>query len=247
MHLILTGATGLVGSGVLHHMLNTPSISQISILSRRPVPQAEGHSKAKVIIHSDFNTYTNEVLSQLKGAEGVVWAQGISVTQVTKEEYQKITYDYPMAAAKAFATLNSPKPFKFVYVSGEGATTTPGIFTAHFGVIKGRTEAALLTLSKDPAYPLFKQYSLRPGGVDPGAHSEIHQFIPEKEGLAKKAEQVLIPVVKTLFSGMHSPTKDLARVLTDLALGDGEPLSGKGVDGEGRTIANVGMRRLAGI
>jgi uncharacterized protein YbjT (DUF2867 family) len=85
MHLILTGATGLVGSGVLHHMLNTPSISQISILSRRPVPLAEGHSKAKVIIQTDFNTYTSEILSQLKGAEGVVWAQGISVTQVTKE------------------------------------------------------------------------------------------------------------------------------------------------------------------
>jgi hypothetical protein len=46
---------------------------------------------------------------------------------------------------------------------------------------------------------------------------------------------------------MISPTKDLARVLTELAMGDGAPLQGKGVDGEGRTIANVGMRRLAGL
>jgi uncharacterized protein YbjT (DUF2867 family) len=90
MHLILTGATGLVGSAVLHHMLSTPSISQISILSRRPVPQAEGHVKAKVIIHKDFNTYTSDVLEQLKGAEGVVWAQGISVTQVTKEYVDRV-------------------------------------------------------------------------------------------------------------------------------------------------------------
>jgi uncharacterized protein YbjT (DUF2867 family) len=85
MHLILTGATGLVGSAVLHHMLITPSVSQISILSRRPVPQAEGHSKVNVIIHADFNEYPQSVISQLKGAEGVVWAQGISVTKVTKE------------------------------------------------------------------------------------------------------------------------------------------------------------------
>lgn len=85
MHLILTGATGLVGSGVLHHMLNTPTISQISILSRSPVPQADGHSKAKVILQKDFMLYSEEVLSQLKGAEGVVWAQGISQTQVSKE------------------------------------------------------------------------------------------------------------------------------------------------------------------
>ena len=85
MHLILTGATGLVGSGVLHHMLQTPSISHISILSRRPVPQAEGHPKAKVIIQKDFTSYTEEVLNELKGADGVVWAQGISQTQVSKE------------------------------------------------------------------------------------------------------------------------------------------------------------------
>jgi len=89
MHLILTGATGLVGSGVLNHMLQTPSITQISILSRRPVAQAEGHPKAKVIIQEDFSSYSEDVLRELKGAEGVVWAQGISQTQVSKE------YDVP--------------------------------------------------------------------------------------------------------------------------------------------------------
>jgi len=162
-------------------------------------------------------------------------------------EYEKITYEYPIAAAKAFATLNSPKPFKFVYVSGEGTTTTPGMFTPFFGVVKGRAEAALLCLSKEPGYELFKPYSLRPGGVDPTYHPEIKEFIPVKQGLAKKGEELLVPLLRKVYPGMISPTKDLARVLTDLAAGDGEPLEGKGVDGEGRTIANVGMRRLAGI
>jgi aspartate-semialdehyde dehydrogenase len=80
MHLILTGATGLVGSGVLHYMISTPNI-----LSRRPVTQAEGHEKVKVIIHKDYTTYPSELLAQLKDADGVVWAQGISSTQVGKE------------------------------------------------------------------------------------------------------------------------------------------------------------------
>jgi hypothetical protein len=66
-------------------MLVTPSISKISILSRRPVPQAEGHSKANVIIQSDYNNYPPSILEQLKGAEGVVWAQGISATEVSKQ------------------------------------------------------------------------------------------------------------------------------------------------------------------
>lgn len=152
-----------------------------------------------------------------------------------------------MAAAKAFATLNSPTPFKFVYVSGEGATTTPGMLTARFGVVKGRTEAALLALSKDPAYPTFKPYSLRPAGVDPRGHAEIHGFIPVISGFLGLARHGALNVLDTVYKAGVSPTKDLGRVLTELAESDGEPLKGTGVDGEGRTISNVGMRRLAGI
>jgi uncharacterized protein YbjT (DUF2867 family) len=85
MHLILTGATGLVGSGVLHYMISTPTTTKVSVLSRRPVTQAEGHEKVKVIIHKDYTTYPSELLAQLKDADGVVWAQGISSTQVGKE------------------------------------------------------------------------------------------------------------------------------------------------------------------
>jgi hypothetical protein len=163
-------------------------------------------------------------------------------------EYQKITFDYPLAAAKAFTTLSDPpKPFKFVYVSGEGATTSPGIFTAHFGLIKGRTEAALLALSKEPTYANLRPFSLRPGGVDPTFHLEVHAWIPPRKGLLKLADKTLLPVLRGMGPSMLSPTKDLSRVLTDLAMGNGEPLEGKGVEGEGRTVSNVGIRRLAGI
>lgn len=86
MHLILTGATGLVGTAVLHQMLATEGITRISILSRRPVAMAEGHEdKAKVIIHKDYKNYPKELLDQLKDAHGVVWAQGISQMQVGKK------------------------------------------------------------------------------------------------------------------------------------------------------------------
>lgn len=85
VHLILTGATGLVGSGVLHHMLTNESVSRISILSRRPVKMAEGHDKAKVIIHKDFKQYDQALLDELKDAQGCVFALGISQNEVTKE------------------------------------------------------------------------------------------------------------------------------------------------------------------
>jgi uncharacterized protein YbjT (DUF2867 family) len=85
MHLILTGATGLVGSAVLHTMITTPAVTKISVLSRRPVAQAEGHSKVNVIIHKDFASYPEEVMVRLQDAKGVVWAQGISAIGLGKE------------------------------------------------------------------------------------------------------------------------------------------------------------------
>lgn len=66
-------------------MLAQETISRISILSRRPVQMAEGHEKAKVIIHKDYKTYEKALLDELKHAHGCVWAQGISQNDVCKE------------------------------------------------------------------------------------------------------------------------------------------------------------------
>lgn len=85
MHLILTGATGLVGAGVLQAMLTRESVTKISIISRRPVAMAEGHEKAKVFIQKDFSSIEPSILEQIKGADGCVWALGISTSQVGKE------------------------------------------------------------------------------------------------------------------------------------------------------------------
>jgi hypothetical protein len=85
MHLILTGATGLVGAAVLDSMLAQEAVSRISILSRRPVKMAEGHDKAKVVIHKDFQTYDRALLEELKDAQGCVWALGVSQNDVDKE------------------------------------------------------------------------------------------------------------------------------------------------------------------
>ena len=129
---------------------------------------------------------------------------------------------------------------------GEGATTEPGMFTPMFGKVKGEAEKALLELSKTT--PSLKPYSLRPGGVDPTYHPEIQPFIPRKRSfMFKTAQVILMPVLRATATNMVSPTKELGQVLVNLAMGDGMPLQGKGVLGEGRTISNVGMRRLAGL
>lgn len=87
MHIILTGATGLVGSAALAHILSLPagSVSRLSILSRRPVPMAANKPNVTVIEHQDFSHYPPELLEKLKGASGCIWALGVSQNGVSKE------------------------------------------------------------------------------------------------------------------------------------------------------------------
>ncbi|GFF87349.1 hypothetical protein IFM53868_05118 [Aspergillus udagawae] len=249
MRLILTGATGLVGSAALNHILSLPreQIAHLYILSRSPVPMAENRPNITVIKHEDFSDYSPELLERFKGANGCIWALGISQSQVSKEEYVKITLDYPLAAAEAFSTL--PDSFNFVYVSGEGATQSPSLLTPLFGSVKGECESSLISLAKK--YPSLKAYSVRPGYVDPENDAQVLKHImqrPDQQTLAKKVFRgVLAAPMRAFFADYVSPTEHLGRFLTDLASGDGRPLGGKGVTGDGWIIPNSAFRRMVGI
>ncbi|EFW99899.1 nucleoside-diphosphate-sugar epimerase [Grosmannia clavigera kw1407] len=272
MHLILTGATGLVGSGVLDAVLAMPDVTRISILSRRPVPMVETRTKAgdpvitpdrvRVILHQDFSVYDDSLLEQLSGAAGVVWALGISQTQVDKDEYYKITHDYPLAAARAFKKLPPPEgvatspasSFRFVYVSGEGATTSPGITTTRFGRVKGETELALAALAAEPksdSESPLAAISVRPAGVDPTHHDAILPYIPPVSLSLNLMRNVLLPPLRFAYPPMISPTRPLGQFLADIALGrfDGR-LTGHGIElvgGQSPILSNVAFRRLAGL
>jgi hypothetical protein len=166
---------------------------------------------------------------------------GTKNTEGRNREYEMITRDYPLAFAEALSKTASPTPVNFIYVSGEGATTSPGLLTQHWARIKGITEARLVAMSKMPEYGNLRPISLRPGGVDPKEHVEIHSFIPDSGVLLKGASAILRGLVPSLMS----PTKDLGKVLVQLAMGDGGVVDGPNVEGEGRTVRNVAMLRLA--
>jgi hypothetical protein len=156
-------------------------------------------------------------------------------------QYVEITHDFPLAAAKAFATLHTDTPFTFVYVSGEGATQTPGMFTPIYGRVKGQTETALFDFAKQN--PMFKVYNVRPGGVDWTGHPDIHPFIP-KQAMYKK---VLLAPMNTVYKSMMTPTQPMGKVMMELAISKGEPLEGSGVGMEGTLISNVALRRMGGL
>ncbi|WYZ44932.1 hypothetical protein EsH8_VIII_000248 [Colletotrichum jinshuiense] len=254
MHLILTGATGLVGSSVLDAMIKMKDVTKISILSRRPIPMVENAKdpRINVIIHNDFEKYDSEVLDKLKGANGAVWALGISQTKVGKEEYVKITKDYALAAAKAFETLPpGEEPFRFVYVSGEGATQKPGRFSAIFARVKGETETLLSELRA--ANPRLQTESVRPAFVDLANHDAIKPYAPNPGALLNLTNVFLGPPVRFLAPSFVSPTEVLGKFMTEMAMGKFDPelaTGGRGIitlNGGLRVVENVGFRRLAGL
>lgn len=162
----------------------------------------------------------------------------------------KITKTFALEAAKAFKTLASDEePFNFVYVSGYGATTEPGIFTSLFARVKGEVEVALGEMRREN--PSFHAVSARPAAVDSSAHDAIKPYIPTPPLVLRVLELALRPAVRTFFTGLHSPTEPLGRVLTELAMGRYKDrfVAGKDIQkiGEFPIVENTVLRRLAGL
>ena len=281
VHLILTGATGLVGTAVLHHVLSLPasspiaqSITRLSIISRRPEipllqhpqrPTQNTVTKVEVIAHKDFLDYEKDgLLEKLKDADdnekiAVIWALGVSQMLTSSEQqYDEITRLYPLKAVEVLASIPATKQLNFVYVSGEGANPKPGMFTQLFGRVKGRTETELIQLMD--RFPNLRVWNARPGGVDAGAEKSqavVNELTHQNDGGTggqtrlglgmRIGEVVLLPAFRHgIYTGMHSPTGELAKVLVELAVSDGEPSKVRGTEANGRTLPNVALRRLGG-
>ncbi|TLS27435.1 hypothetical protein PpBr36_04109 [Pyricularia pennisetigena] len=258
MHTVLTGATGLVGSAVLDAMLSNPAITKITILSRRPVAQATARAdpRVSVVLHDDFTSYDDDAAlrSRLQDARGCVWALGVSQTQVgSRDEYERITKTFALAAARSLgdAARRAGEPFDFVYVSGMGATTTPGRFAQLFARVKGETELGLAALQDEN--PLLRASSVRAGFVDPAAHGAIAQYLPARPVLTTAMEKVLGPVVRGFWKSAWSPTEHLGRFLTDMAIGkwSEKELVAAGADKIGKggflVVENPTFRKLQGL
>lgn len=119
------------------------------------------------------------------------------------------------------------------------------MLTAMFGVVKGETEAELLALPAEKSCENLKVYNVRPAAVDSSQHAEIKEFVPQRTGFLKLVEMGFSPVVRAVGRNLYTPTREMGKVVTELMLGNGEKLEGSGVI-EGRTLSNIGLRRMGG-
>ncbi|GAB4010948.1 epimerase [Spirosoma migulaei] len=147
---IITGATGMVGEGVLMECLQHPDVEQVLVINRKP--GGVSHPKLKEIIHKDFFNL-KPIESQLSGYNACFFCLGVSSVGMKDEEYKHMTYDLTMNFANLLAKLNPDLTFE--YVSGGGTDSTEKGRLA-WARVKGATENALMRLFKNA-------YMMRPG------------------------------------------------------------------------------------
>ena len=152
---IITGATGHAGSGVLHACLGHPSVKGVLAITRRALDIKD--ERLVEIVHDDFLDYS-KVEDRLAGHDACFWCLGVSSTRVRREEdYRRITYDYTIAAAKALERLSPGMTFCFLSGMGTDETQRSRMMWAR---VKGKAEADLGMFD-------LQLYSFRPGFIHP--------------------------------------------------------------------------------
>jgi len=153
--LIITGATGMVGEGVLHICLQDPRIESVLIINRKSLGLT--NPKLKEIIHSDFFNLS-PIEKELAGYDACFFCLGVSSIGMKEKDYYRLTYTLTMHVAETLSKYNPD--MVFCYISG-ASTDSSEKGRSMWARVKGKTENDLMKL------PFRKVYALRPGFIKP--------------------------------------------------------------------------------
>lgn len=155
MKVIITGATGMVGEGVLQECIANPMVEKILLISRR----VSGYTNTKIeeVLHSNFNDIT-PIAEIISGYDACFFCAGVSAVGMDEEKYRNLTYLTTMDFASVLSEI-SPQ-MVFCYVSGAGTDSTEN-GKQMWARIKGMTENDLMKL------PFKAVYNFRPAFMKP--------------------------------------------------------------------------------
>ena len=132
MKVLLFGATGAAGGAVLTACLKASVVDEVRAITRKPL--ATTHAKLRNILHSDFLDYS-AIAHTFEGVDACLFCLGVSITKVSKNEYQRITHDFTLAAARTLLARSPSAAFH--YISGKGTRPDSRMFWSQ---VKARTE-----------------------------------------------------------------------------------------------------------
>lgn len=192
--IILTGATGMVGEGVLLECLEHPQVSQVLSISRRSTERT--HPKMKEYLVPDFLTLKEED-ENLRGYDACFFCAGVSSLGMNEEEYKRVTFDTTIHFARVLLKQNPQ--MTFIYVSGAG-TDSSEQGKLMWARVKGRTENTLAGM------PFKKVYNFRPGFM---------KLTPGQKNALKMYKYVgwMYPVLKALAPNSVSTLKQVGQAM----------------------------------
>jgi uncharacterized protein YbjT (DUF2867 family) len=202
MKVILVGASGMVGQGVLRECLLDPGVELVVSIGRRAGGQPNG--KLQEIVRADL-TDLAEVEDRLRGFDACFFTLGVSAAGLTEAEYRRVTYDLTLSVARTLSRLNPG--LTFVYVSGAGTDSTER-GRAMWARVKGQTENALLAL------PFKAAYMFRPGLIRPlhGVRSKTRLY-----RFTYAILRPLLPLLAALMPNSVSTTERMGRAMIRVA------------------------------
>ena len=201
MRVVIFGATGMVGQGVLRECLLADDVREVLTVGRRPTGRQD--PKLRELRSRTWVSWT-AVRAELTGVDACFYCLGVSSLGLDEAAYTRVSYDYPLAAARLLAEV-SPQ-VTFVYVSGQG-TDSSGRGRVMWARVKGRAENAIIEL-------LPNGYAARPGFIQPtyGAVSKTRLY---RFGYA--VARPLFPVLRRLLPNQVTTTDGIGRAMLRVA------------------------------
>ena len=201
MKVVLFGATGMVGQGVLRECLLDADVeSVLAVVRDASLPP---HDKLREIVHEDFYDLA-AIEDRLSGYDACFFCLGVSSVGMKEETYRRVTYDLTVSVAKTLARLNPA--MTFIYVSGAGTDSTES-GRSTWARVKGRTENALLQM------PFKAVFLFRPAYIQPlhGIRTKTRLY-----GAAYALMRPLYPLWKMLFPDYVTTTECVGRAMLNV-------------------------------
>ena len=202
MKVLLVGATGMVGQGVLRECLLDPNVEKVVTVVRRPTGRKD--KKLTEFVQPDLATLAT-LEPQLKGFDACFFCAGVSALGLSEKEYTRLTYDLTFGVARTL--LHTSPDLTFVYVSGAG-TDSSEKGRMMWARVKGRTENALLSM------PFRAAYMFRPGLIMPlhGIRSSTRWY-----NAAYAVIRPIYPLLRRLAPSAITTTEQLGRAMLAVA------------------------------
>jgi uncharacterized protein YbjT (DUF2867 family) len=202
MNILILGATGMLGHGVLQECLAANDVQQVITLGRTSV--ASQHAKLVDVVHPNLFDLT-AIESRLSAVDACFFCLGVSAYGMSESDYRHLTYALTLSVANKLSQLNPQ--MTFVYVSGEG-TDSSEQGKSMWARVKGQTENALMQL------PFKAVYLFRPGIIQPvhGVHSKTRLY-----RLFYKLTQPVLPVLRRLFPNAILTTQVIGQAMLNAA------------------------------